>query len=153
VAGRRTRRGYFSQINVIPFVDVTLVLLVIFMAAVPALLQGLKVDLPLTKTVEAVPKDADHVVITVRKDGAVFLDETPLAAEQLPERVRAFAGAKRIYVRADKELSYGEMVRIMDLIKSAGVKTINLVTEAEDGGGAPPPANQASPANSASPAG
>ena len=83
-------RGFVSEINVTPFVDVMLVLLIIFMVTAPMLTEGLDVDLPQTQAVEALPTDTNHVVLTIKKDGSMFLDQyeasTHTLAQQLTDR-------------------------------------------------------------------
>jgi len=131
--GRRTS----AQINVLPFVDVMLVLLVIFMAAAPMLLESLAVELPFTRTVDVVPEDADHVVLTLKKDGSIFLDAEPTAPDMLAKRLKALGvmDGKALYLRADKAAPYGDAVRLMDAVKRAGAPRLNLVTEREDQSG------------------
>ncbi len=134
---RRRARGAFPQINVLPFVDVMLVLLVIFMAAAPMLLESLAVELPFTRTVDVVPEDADHVVLTLKKDGALSLDAAAVTLEELPQALKKLGAlpGKAIYLRADAGAPYGEAVKVMDAVKRAGAARLNLVTEREDGGG------------------
>jgi len=132
----RASRGGFPQINVLPFVDVMLVLLVIFMAAAPMLLESLAVELPFTRTVDVVPEDADPVVLTLKKDGALSLDASPVTLAALPgelEKIGALSD-KAVYLRADAAAPYGQAVKVMDAVKRAGVARLNLVTEREDGG-------------------
>ncbi len=131
------RRRLLAEANVIPFVDVMLVLLVIFMVAVPVVVQGLAVNLPVTQTVEAMPEHSGHVVVTLKADGAVYLDEYPARPEELADRIAALALAegKAVYLRADRGVPYGDVVLLMDKIKRAGVSGLNLVTETGDASG------------------
>jgi len=131
-ASRKRRTS--AQINVLPFVDVMLVLLVIFMAAAPMLLESLSVELPFTRTVDVVPEDSDHVVLTLKKDGRIFLDAEETSPDRLAERLKAMGvmDGKELYLRADKAAPYGDAVRLMDAVKRAGAPRLNLVTERED---------------------
>lgn len=128
---RWRRRSVVGQINVLPFVDVMLVLLLVFMVTAPLLVQGLAVDLPRTRTVDAVPTGADHVVLTFRADGVMYLDQTLVTEDGLPEALRASALApgRAVYLRADGDMPYGRLAALLDLLKGLGLTRINLVTE------------------------
>lgn len=125
------RGGMLAEINVTPFVDVMLVLLIIFMVTAPMLEQGLEVDLPATRTVESLPSDSDHMVLTVRRDGAVYLDEYAVPFDELAGHVQRLVTAqnKSLFLRADKEVPYGLVVRVMGELKEAGVNKLGVVAE------------------------
>ena len=123
--------GALSDINVTPLVDVTLVLLIIFMIAAPVVLQGLETELP-RAMVSDMELESDQVVITVTAERAVFINQDPVNRDKFVDRLReslAAAGRRYVYLRADRALNYGEVVRVIELIKESGVPNIGLVTE------------------------
>ena len=123
--------GALSDINVTPLVDVTLVLLIIFMIAAPVVLQGLETELP-RALVSDMELESDQVVVTLTSERAVFINQDPVNREEFIARLRealAAAGKRYVYLRADKGLAYGEVVRVLELVKEAGVPNIGLVTE------------------------
>ncbi|MGE4297856.1 MAG: protein TolR [Desulfovibrionaceae bacterium] len=128
------KNGFMAEINVTPFVDVMLVLLIIFMVTAPLLTQGLEVDLPQTKTVEALPTDSDSMLLTVRKDGTIQLDEYQVALDDLQGHlVRLVKERNRqLFLRADKDVPYGVVVKVMGEIKSAGIDRMGVVAEPEE---------------------
>lgn len=132
--GYEKSRVLLSEINVTPFVDVMLVLLIIFMVTAPMLTQGLQVELPKTRTVEAMPTDADHLVLSVSEDGAVFLDQEKVAFKDLPARLKALVvePGKKLFLKADKNARYGRVVKVMGEIKLAGVSRLSVAAEKED---------------------
>lgn len=125
------RGGFMSEINVTPFVDVMLVLLIIFMVTAPLMTQGLDVDLPQTKAVKTLPKDSDHLVLTVNKAGEVFLDEFKVEMPQLQDHLKrlVLAQNKQLFMRADKDVAYGVVVQVMGEIKAAGIDKLGIVAE------------------------
>ena len=127
-------KGYVAEINVTPFVDVMLVLLIIFMVTAPMMTEGLDVALPATRAVEALPTDTDHVVLTVRKDGAIFINDiqtpTDTLAQQLVTTVKD--QNKELFLQADKDVPYGVVVDIMGRIKAAGIEHMGIVAERID---------------------
>ena len=125
----QNRLKYAAEINVTPFVDVMLVLLIIFMVTAPMLDQGIEVDLPQTKQVEVLPSDSDHLVLTVRKDGTLFLDSYEIALEELEERIKLLVTDKSraLFLQADSFVPYGVVVDIMGRIKAAGVDKLGIV--------------------------
>ncbi|MCB1464594.1 MAG: protein TolR [Nitratireductor sp.] len=131
--GRRRRaRRYrpMSEINVTPFVDVMLVLLIIFMVAAPLLTVGVPIDLPETQA-KALNSETQPITISVNSAGQVFLQETEIPADEIVPKLEAIARngyEERIYVRGDKDADYGTVMRIMARISSAGFKRIGLVT-------------------------
>ena len=88
-------KGFVSEINVTPFVDVMLVLLIIFMVTAPMMTEGLDVDLPQTRAVETLPTESDNMILTVRKDGAIFLDSYEVGLDELPADLREAAVFRR----------------------------------------------------------
>jgi biopolymer transport protein TolR len=128
------RNGLLSEINVTPFVDVMLVLLVIFMVTAPLMTQGLEVDLPTTRTVATLPKGKDHMVLTVTRDGAVFLDEYQVPEGELEGHLKRLVADenKSLFLRADREVAYGRVVEVMGEIKAAGIDRLGVVAEPED---------------------
>ncbi len=134
---RRSRLAPMSEINVTPFVDVMLVLLIVFMVAAPMLTVGVPIELPKTKA-KPLQGEKEPVTVTVKADGTVFLQNTPIDPATLTAKVRAIAGNgydERIYVRADKTVDYGAVMRVMGALSGAGFKRLALVTAPAD---APP---------------
>ena len=133
-----SRKGrYASDINVTPFVDVMLVLLIIFMVTAPMMTEGIDVDLPQTRTVEALPVDDDHIVVGVGPTGTIFLDEQSVALTDLASSLRsqAASGQKEVFLRADRTVPYGTIVDVMGRIREAGIDHFGVVAErSEDGG-------------------
>jgi biopolymer transport protein TolR len=111
-----------------------LVLLVIFMVTAPLMTQGIEVDLPQTKTVTTLPKDSEHMVLTVKRDGAIMLDEYEVTREELPGHLERLVKKenKSLFLRADKEVPYGVVVGVMGDIKSVGIDKMGVVAEPED---------------------
>ena len=128
------KNGFMAEINVTPFVDVMLVLLIIFMVTAPLLTQGLEVDLPQTKTVEALPTDSDSMLLTVRKDGTIQLDEYKVELADLQGHLVRLVKErnKQLFLRADKDVAYGVVVKVMGEIKSAGIDRMGVVAEPEE---------------------
>lgn len=121
-----------SEINVTPFVDVMLVLLIIFMVATPMMTEGLEVDLPQTRQVEVLPTDVDHLVLTVRRDGRIYLDEYVIndMADLEGYLLRLVKEKNRsLFLQADKEVPYGLVVEVMGLIKAAGIENLGVMAE------------------------
>jgi biopolymer transport protein TolR len=122
-----------SEINVTPFVDVMLVLLIIFMVTAPMLQQGLDVDLPETTT-QPIRMQEEPLTLTVKKDGSYHLANAQVPLEELePKLVAIFEGRadKEIFLRADKEAPYGIVVKAMAAARQAGAKSLGIVTEPE----------------------
>ena len=120
-----------SEINVTPLVDVMLVLLIIFMITAPLLTTGVSVDLPTTKS-EAVAGQDEPLTITINKNREIFIGDNIVKAEALIIKLDAIAGLKkqsRIFIRADTELSYGEVMELMSLITNAGFNKVALLTK------------------------
>ena len=124
--------GSLSQINVTPFVDVMLVLLVIFMVTAPILQQGVNVELP---TVEAGPltsETEDQLVVAIDRNGTIHLNDTPLDIADLVEKLAAIVKLRpdrTVYLRADKDVVYGKVVAVMAAVRNAGIGELGMVTE------------------------
>ena len=127
---------YMAEINVTPFVDVMLVLLIIFMVTAPMLTQGVDVDLPKTRNVRTLPAGSDHLVLSISKDGGIFLDEYWVPFEDLRNHLQNLVVAqnKQLYLRADKRVTYGVVVRVMGEIKSVGIEKLGVVAESDEVG-------------------
>lgn len=135
---RRVRRRHVpvAEINVTPFVDVMLVLLIIFMVAAPLLTVGVPIDLPETAA-KPMEGDTEPVTISVGSDGKIFLQDNEVTADQLVTTLQAIAAGglnERIYVRGDRAADYGTIMRVMGRLNGAGYKRIGLVTLEETGG-------------------
>jgi biopolymer transport protein TolR len=120
-----------AEINVTPFVDVMLVLLIVFMVTAQQLAQGIPVDLPETEA-RALPPGEEPLTVTIDADGQIFLQETVVELDELGPRLTAIAGtgfAGRIYIRADDLVEYGDVARVMARINSSGFTNIGLVTD------------------------
>lgn len=128
------KSGLLAEINVTPFVDVMLVLLIIFMVTAPMLTQGLDVDLPQTKTVDALPTDADHMILSIKKDGTMALDEYVVTFEELQGHLKRLVKDKNksLFLRGDQGVAYGVVVRAMGEIKAAGIEQLGIVAEPEE---------------------
>jgi biopolymer transport protein TolR len=132
---RRKRSALISEINVTPFVDVMLVLLIIFMVAAPLLTVGVPVDLPETRAKE-MNAQTQPITVSVNNEGRVFLQETEIALEDIVPRLEAIAQTgyeERIFVRGDQAADYGTVLRVMGRLNAAGFKNIGLVSLQEQG--------------------
>ena len=130
--GHRGRRRPMSEINVTPFVDVMLVLLIVFMVTAPLLTVGVPVDLPKTHA-QALGQDREPLAVTVKRDGRIFIQNTPVGEEELTAKLAAIAANgydQRIFVRGDKSVDYGRVMQVMGLLSAAGFTHIGLVTDA-----------------------
>tara|TARA_Y100001970_G_scaffold153382_1_gene187818 strand:- start:5718 stop:6095 length:378 start_codon:yes stop_codon:yes gene_type:complete len=120
-----------SEINVTPFVDVMLVLLIVFMVTAPLLTVGIPVDLPKVKA-SALTDQKDPIEITVKLDGSIYLGESKVEVENLIPRLNAITDQNteaRIYVRGDRVVAYGRVMEIMSIINSAGYIKVALVAQ------------------------
>jgi biopolymer transport protein TolR len=136
--GRRLRQ--MSDINVTPFVDVMLVLLIVFMVTAPLLTVGVQVDLPQTSA-NAVPGNDEPLAVSVNAAGKVFLMESEIEVSELAPKLTAIAkGAtdRRIFVRGDKAIDYGRVMEVMGVIQSAGFTRVALVTVVPNSSGSAP---------------
>jgi biopolymer transport protein TolR len=130
---RPGRTRMLAEINVTPLVDVMLVLLIVFMVAAPLLTVGVAVDLPETAA-QPIPEQGEPLTVTITGDGTIFVQETAVEIDGLVPQLEAVATAgydQRIYIRGDQARSYGEVVRVMGRINSAGFRRIGLVTDRE----------------------
>jgi biopolymer transport protein TolR len=120
-----------SDINVTPFVDVMLVLLIIFMVTAPMMMQGVDVSLPET-TSESLSSEEDHIVITIDSNNRIYINDYHVTLDFLKEKLRKiFQGRsdRVVYLRADKGIPYGVVVHVMSEIKGAGIERLGMVTE------------------------
>ena len=120
-----------SEINVTPFVDVMLVLLIVFMVTAPLLTVGIKVDLPKVKAT-ALTDIKDPIEITVKLDGEVYIGESTVEVENLIPRLNAITEQNteaRIYIRGDRVVAYGRIMEIMSIVNSAGYIKVALITQ------------------------
>lgn len=132
---RRARPRAMSEINVTPFVDVMLVLLIIFMVAAPLLVVGVPIDLPETSAA-ALESEEEPITVSVTVDGQIFLQESEVSLEQLVTTLEAIASEgveTRIFVRGDRGTDYGTIMQVMARISSAGYQRLGLVTAEEEG--------------------
>ncbi len=136
--GRRRRRttSVMSEINVTPFVDVILVLLIIFMVSAPMLTSGVPIDLPESQA-KPLSADKDPISITIDPSGKIFLQDTEIPLDEIVPKLKAIASTgydERIFVRGDKTSNYGAIMQVMGLISGAGYRNIGLVTISTQGG-------------------
>jgi biopolymer transport protein TolR len=133
----RARRKVMSEINVTPMVDVMLVLLIIFMVSAPLLTVGVPIDLPQSQAT-SLDQDKEPLTISVNDKGQVFLQNSEIKVEELVAKLQAVAQARggteaRVFVRGDKRVDYGTMMRVMGRLSGAGFHRVALVTEYEQG--------------------
>jgi biopolymer transport protein TolR len=133
---RRSRRRtshVMSEINVTPMVDVMLVLLIIFMVSAPLLTVGVAIDLPQTQA-KSLDQDREPITVTVNDKGQFYLQNTEYKIEELVPKLQAIAkngGDERIFVRGDKKVDYGTVMRVMGRLSAAGYRRVALITEVE----------------------
>ena len=133
----RGRRAPMSEINVTPMVDVMLVLLIIFMVTAPLLVAGVPVDLPESRAA-ALDQQAKPVQISLDAEGNIFIDDAPVSSAALPNQLASIAAmpeppeGRRIYLRADKGLDYGQVMRVMGELNRAGLNRVALVSVGGD---------------------
>jgi biopolymer transport protein TolR len=139
VAGRRRhrRRPVMAEINVTPMVDVMLVLLIIFMVSAPLLTVGVPIDLPQTQA-KSLDQDREPLTVSLNVKGQVFLQNTEIPLEEVVAKLKAVTEARggldeRIYVRGDRQVDYGTVMKVMGRISAAGFRRVALVTEVEQG--------------------
>ena len=139
VAGRRrhSRRPVMAEINVTPMVDVMLVLLIIFMVSAPLLTVGVPLDLPQTKA-KTLDQDKEPLTVSVNAKGEVYLQNTEITLDELVPKLKAITAARggmeeRIFVRGDRKVDYGTVMRVMGRLSGAGFHRVALVTEVEQG--------------------
>ena len=127
----RMRRRAMAEINVTPFVDVMLVLLIVFMVTAPLLTQGVPVDLPKTRA-PALGQDREPLSITVRRDGTIYLQKEKVLQAALVDKLTAISANgynQRIFVRGDTQANYGKVMEVMGILAASGFTHIGLVTD------------------------
>jgi len=121
-------RNVLSEINVTPFVDVMLVLLVIFMVTAPLLQQGVDVNLPKAKGKDLPPEE--RISIVIKRDRTIYMNETPITIPQMRGKLEAISKLNpNIFLKADKDVPYGLVVEVMGEIKEAGIEKLGMITE------------------------
>ena len=134
---RKRRRAVMSEINVTPMVDVMLVLLIIFMVSAPLLTVGVPIDLPRTQA-KSLDQDREPLTVSVNGKGEVYLQNAEIKVDDLVAKLQAITQARggvdeRIYVRGDRTVDYGTVMRVMGRLSAAGFHRVALVTEGEKG--------------------
>ena len=141
--GRRNRRRPMSEINVVPYIDVMLVLLVIFMVTAPLLYQGVEIELPQSTSDPLPPDDREPIIVEVDRNGRLYLsigdqaDDTPVRIEEVIQNVATIMRAQPdtpVYVRGDAEVPYARVVTVMTALQQAGVPQVGLMTQPPAGG-------------------
>ena len=128
------QRELMSDINVTPFVDVMLVLLIIFMVTAPMMIEGLNVDLP-EATAKPLDSEKEHLVITIDKNHLVYINDFKVAVDFLGEKLNKILQGRsdrEVYLKADKNIPYGIVVQVMAEIKNAGIEQLGMITEPAD---------------------
>jgi biopolymer transport protein TolR len=126
---RKSKYSTMSDINVTNLVDVTMVLLIIFMLTAPFIQAGIKVKLPKAKS--TVIKETEAVVISVNEDGEIFINNEKVEEEQLGDALMTLkvAGEDRVFVRADEDVAYGIVMNVIGEVKSVGINDVGMITE------------------------
>ena len=126
MAGRN--RSAMSEINVTPLVDVMLVLLIIFMVTAPLLQQGIDVNLPKAKGKE-MPAE-ERIILVIKKDGKIFMNDTPVSLSDMKKKLQSISKLNpNIFLKADRDISYGLVVKVMGEVKDAGIEKLGMITE------------------------
>ena len=128
---KRSEREPMSEINVTPFVDVMLVLLIIFMVTAPLLTVGVQVDLPETSA-DTLPEESEPLTLTINSKGEVFIQETKIEFDNLIKKILAVSSNRtdtRIYVRGDKTINYGRVLEVMGKLSGSGFTKVALISE------------------------
>ena len=131
MASAGNNKELMSDINVTPFVDVMLVLLIIFMVTAPMMIEGLNVDLP-EATAKPLDSEKEHLVITIDKDLLVYINDYKIGVDSLGDKLsKTLQGRsdREVYLKADKNIPYGIVVQVMAEIKAAGVEQLGMITE------------------------
>jgi biopolymer transport protein TolR len=127
----RDEKRFMSDINVTPFVDVMLVLLIIFMVTAPMMMQGVEVNLPQTTT-KSIKAREDPLILTVNKKKEIYLEEHRIKINELETKVKSifkYRREKEVLLRADKEIPYGFIIKVVAGVKRAGINKLGMVTE------------------------
>jgi biopolymer transport protein TolR len=127
-------KKFMSEINVTPLVDVMLVLLIIFMVTAPMMTQGVDVNLPQTTT-KSIKTQEDPLFLTINKKGEIFLEEHMIRLEELEEKVKSifkYRREKELLLRADRDIPYGAVIKVIAAVKRAGIDKLGMVTEPKD---------------------
>ncbi len=130
--GEPEEDGLLADINVTPLVDVMLVLLIIFMVAAPMLHQGIEVKLPQASAQNLPLRVEDPLILSIRRDGLLYLRETPVAKDALVGAVQAEIAAKgdsSVFLKGDREVPYGRVIEVLDLLYRGGIQNVGMVTE------------------------
>src|SRR5579864_8781678 len=128
-AGQRGKLA--SQINVTPLVDVMLVLLIIFMVTAPIIQQGVEVSIPKVKAA-ALKSNEQEFVVSITRDGQTYLNDSKLQPAELTDKLEAISHTRpdlQVFIRADEQVAYGEVIRTMAAIKAAGIENVGMVTQ------------------------
>ena len=127
----KRKRKLMGEINVVPYIDVMLVLLIIFMVTAPMMVQGLNVDLP-EATAKSLDSEKEHLVITINKKQQVYINDFEVTVEFLSAKLQKILQGRTdrdVYLKADKSIPYGIVVKVMAEIKGAGVEQLGMITE------------------------
>jgi biopolymer transport protein TolR len=127
-------KGFVTQTNVTPIVDVMLVLLIIFMITAPMMTQGIEVDLPQTTTVETLPHDHENLVITIDRENNISIEDYEVKLEEIAGHLQRMVQDREslVYLRADEVVPYGLVVKVMSRIKEAGIDRLGVVAQPEE---------------------
>ena len=128
---KRSKKEPMSEINVTPFVDVMLVLLIIFMVTAPLLTVGVQVDLP-ESSADTLPEETEPLTLTINSKGEIFIQETKVEYEKIIAKILAVSNNRtdtRIFVRGDKTINYGRVLEIMGTLSGAGFSKVALISE------------------------
>tara|TARA_B100000579_G_scaffold143033_1_gene116098 strand:+ start:59 stop:475 length:417 start_codon:yes stop_codon:yes gene_type:complete len=128
---RRSAKEPISEINVTPFVDVMLVLLIIFMVTAPLLTVGVQVDLPETSA-DTLPEETEPLTLTINAKGEIFIQETKVEYEKIIAKIMAVSNNRtdtRIFVRGDKTINYGRVLEVMGMLSGSGFTKVALISE------------------------
>lgn len=122
---------FVADINVTPFVDVMLVLLVIFMVTAPMMTEGLDVELPKVEAAQVLPTENDHMILSVKADGSLFLDDYPTSLGDLHSVLKrtVVAPGKQLFLRADRQVQYGVVMDVMGRVRAVGITNLGMVAE------------------------
>ena len=137
--GRKKRHGAMAEINVVPYIDVMLVLLIIFMVTAPLITQGVKVDLPKATSKPLDKDEKEPLIVSIKEDGTYYINlggekdkEQPVAPDQVGEKVAIVLRTTPdtpVYVGGDRKVPYGDVVKLMTILQAAGASSVGLMTE------------------------